>query len=84
MLGCIYMNRFNKLALWMLKEMGYEVSYSESRGKPLWMAYDLENGRYITFSENQIVVGNKLTLTETGNKEIEELKKYLVDEKNND
>ena len=68
----------------MLKEMRYEVSYAEPRGMPLWMAYDQKNIRYISFSENKMVVGNERTFIETGNIEIEELKKYLVDERDND
>lgn len=74
------MNRFNKLALWMLKEMRYEITYAESRGMPLWMAYDQKNSRYISFSENKIIVGNELMFTVTGNVEIEKLKEYLKDE----
>lgn len=68
----------------MLREMRFEVSYGEPMGMPLWMAYDQKGCRYISFSENRIVVGNEFTFKKTGNIEIEKLKKYLVDERDND
>lgn len=80
----MYMNRFNKLALWMLREMRFEVSYGEPMGLPIWLVYDQKRRRYISFSENKIIVGHEFILTETGSKEIETLKKYLIDERDND